>query len=139
STPCVLARRGFRGQRARPSRQVIADGAAERQTAATASRRSLDRTDPEKELLVLQEQDRRGRLEGRQSASPLRLREREDSLAPYHGRLPAAPAAGRRGGGAGARDGVAAVRRRGPAGATRRPGGSRRAGGAGTRRVVPME
>src|SRR5207253_1712777 len=96
-------------------------GPAERQTATAPARRAGNRPDPEEELLVLPEQNRGGRLEGREPAPALRLREGEDPLAPEQRCQQAPPAAGRGCGEAGARDGALALLGRGPRGASRRP------------------
>src|SRR5262249_61034996 len=98
-----------------------ADGPDEGQTATAPARRPVCRADQEEELLVLPEQDRRGRLEGRQPAAPLRLREREDPLSADYRRLPAPPATDRRRSEARTGDGPPAVRGRGPRGAAGRP------------------
>ena len=47
------------------------------------------------QLLLLQGQDRRDRLQERQPAAPVHLREGEDPQPPHHGRVQAAPGAGR--------------------------------------------
>ena len=64
------------------------------------------------ELLLLQGQGRRGRLQELQPAAPVRLREGQDPLAADHRRLPPPPAAGRGRGQARPRDGAAALRLR---------------------------
>ena len=65
---------------------------------------------PAEELLLLQGQDRRGRLQELQPAPALRLGEGEDPLAPDHGRLPPPPGPGRGRRQARARDGAPSVR-----------------------------
>ena len=74
---------------------------------------AADRRTPQV-VLLLQEQGRRDRLQEHRRAAPLHLREGEDPLAADQRRLPPPPAPGRRRGQARARDGAAAVRRRGP-------------------------
>ena len=61
-------------------------------------------------LLLLQGQGRGDRLQERQPAPPVHLREGQDPQPPHHRRLPAPPAPGRRRGQARARDGAPAIR-----------------------------
>jgi len=67
--------------------------------------------DPTQVLLLLQGQGRRDRLQERQPAAQVHLGARKDPVTPDLRGLPAAPASGRGRGEAGARDGVAALRR----------------------------
>ena len=55
----------------------------------------VDRSAPAEELLLLQGEDRRGRLQELQPAPPLRLGEGQDPLTAHHGRVQAAPGADR--------------------------------------------
>src|SRR5205823_6263576 len=83
------------------------DAAARRPATAGPEARPLTRrADPQAQLLLLPREGRGSGLQERQPAPPLRLGEGENPLAADHGRLPAAPAAGRRRGQAGTRDGA---------------------------------
>src|SRR5207247_1478186 len=87
------------------------DGAARpaRRTAAQA-RAVSRRADPQAQLLLLPREDRRVRLQELAPAAPVRLREGQDPLAAHHRGLPAAPAPGRPGREARARDGTPSLR-----------------------------
>ena len=76
---------------------------------AEAPRRACG-PDAAEELLLLPREDRRDRLQEREPAAAVHLREGEDPLAPDHGRVPPAPAPGLARGQAGARDGPPALR-----------------------------
>src|SRR5206468_4146529 len=88
-----------------PTTTSRSDGPA--RPATTAQARPVSRRpDPQAQLLLLPREDRRGRLQERQPASALRVREGQDPLAPDHRRVPQAPASGRTRRQAGARDGA---------------------------------
>ena len=99
-------RRPTTTSRSRRPRMAAEDPDRASGPAAGAARRAPQ------ELPLLQGQGRGGGLQERQPASALHLGEGQDPQPPDHRRVPAPPAAGRRRGEAGPRDGAAAVRRR---------------------------
>src|SRR5439155_4072409 len=97
-----------------PTTTFPSDAAARRRTrpgpaaGAKAPRRS--RPHPQARLLLLQGEGRRDRLQEREPATPVHLGERQDPVAPDHGRVPPASAAGSGGDQARTRDGAPALR-----------------------------
>ena len=103
-----------RRQPARRRRHSVLERESRRHEGRDSERRKRPRHWPwpaAEELLLLQGEDRRGRLQEHQPAPALHLREGQDPLAADHRRVPAAPGPGRGRGQAGARDGAPALRR----------------------------
>src|SRR3954468_1864207 len=94
------------------SEDFLSGQAAQPQARATARQEGRPRQRPAQAVPVLQGQGRARRLQGRRHAAPVRLRARQDPLAPHHGRVPPPSEPDRPGGQARARARAAAVRQR---------------------------
>src|SRR5205823_8601652 len=130
------ARRRVPASRGAPTTAARSDGAG---AGSTAEARRRHHRGQASQLLLLQGEGRRDRLQEHQPAPPLHLREGEDPQPADHRRVPAASGPDRAGGEARERDGAPALRRRRPRRAERRAPRPRRQGPRPLMNVILLE